>query len=71
MPCPLPWTRVDGYRVHDVPDGDDRPMQRAGGDVVCEDCGDTYYKHPHASRPVDWENRPFLHVLCNGDLVKL
>lgn len=35
---------------------------RAGGDMTCPKCGRVYYDHPQV-----W----FLHVLCDGSLVKL
>ena len=38
---------------------------RAGGDCVCETCGRTYWRHPVLD-PYSW-----LHVLCDGLLVKL
>jgi hypothetical protein len=44
-------------------------FRRAAGDTVCA-CGRPYYKHPHTSHR-DWNDAPYLHVLCNGDLVKL
>lgn len=40
-------------------------FMRAGGEVVCEECGAQYYDHPEAV-PYKW-----LHVLCNGKFVKL
>ena len=39
--------------------------ERCGGDCVCEDCGKTYYRHPVCPE------FPFLHVLCDGSVVKL
>ena len=38
---------------------------RAGGDCVCEVCGQIFYKHPVDGR------FPFLNVLCDGNRVKL
>jgi hypothetical protein len=51
-----------------------RKMRRASGDVLCETCSKEYRKHPlatelHNLSGIDGE--PFLHRLCNGDLVKL
>jgi hypothetical protein len=45
---------------------------RAGGDVVCESCGKTYYQHKEY-KPSGKTNDgvPWLSELCNGDLVKL
>ena len=46
---------------------------RAGGDVVCEECGKKYIDHPmyKGEDGLDWEGRPFLNQLCDGKLVKL
>lgn len=38
---------------------------RAGGDVVCPECGRKYYDHKADA------DHPFLTVLCDGGLVKL
>jgi hypothetical protein len=38
---------------------------RCGGDVVCEQCGKVYYRHPQAA------SAPFLTVLCDGSVCKL
>lgn len=38
---------------------------RAGGDVLCEECGRKLYDHPQ------WPPMPFLHILCDGSVVKL
>lgn len=46
-------------------------MVRACGDCICEVCGKDYYSHPFADEARTDENRPFLHVTCNGDIVKL
>ncbi len=42
---------------------------RAGGDVLCPDCGQKYYDHPQ----FDGEGGTlrFLNILCDGSLVKL
>jgi hypothetical protein len=47
-----------------------RKMHRASGDCVC-DCGKDYYSHPYVTEARDQDGEPFLHVLCNGDIVKL
>lgn len=39
--------------------------QRAGGDVICGQCGEKYYDHP------DCPPEPCLTILCNRTLVKL
>ncbi len=44
---------------------------RAGGDMICEVCKVCYYNHP-VTRPVETQHYGCeLHVLCNGDRVKL
>jgi len=46
--------------------GADEPEYiRAGGGVVCEACGKTYYDHPQHNE------FSFLNVLCDGTVVKL
>lgn len=44
---------------------------RASGDMLCVTCGKTYYDHPLDQEIRDYNNEPFLHRICNGDLVKL
>ncbi len=44
---------------------------RASGNCICNVCGLTYYKHPHDPDVTDWDGNPWLHVLCNGERVKL
>ena len=44
---------------------------RASGDVICEDCGKKYYDHPMDRENLDFNDGPFLHILCNGERVKL
>ena len=39
--------------------------------VVCKECGKEYIEHPYIDNTLDWEGRPYLHVVCNGDIVKL
>ncbi len=48
-----------------------RKMIRASGLVICEHCGKDYYHHPYASECRDDQGHPFLHVTCDGDIVKL
>ena len=45
---------------------------RACGDCVCDVCGKKYYDH-QSYKPSGKTNNdvPWLHELCNGDLVKL
>lgn len=45
-----------------VPEEDDG---RASGNVVCEACGETYYRHPEDPR------EPWMTLLCGGRRVKL
>jgi len=45
---------------------------RAGGDVICPDCGQPYKKHPYSYAEADlFQGHPYLNVLCNGTKVKL
>lgn len=44
---------------------------RTSGDVVCEECGDTYRHHPSDMKQLDSEGRPFLRVGCDGRRLKL
>jgi len=43
---------------------------RASGNCRCKTCGKDYYSHPHASEARDQDGTPYLHVLCDGDIVK-
>ena len=45
-------------------------FRRAGGACVCADCGREYRAHPYSEHS-DYNDDPYLNVLCNGDLVKL
>lgn len=54
---PSPYQRANWYR--------------ASGDCVCEECGKQYYEHPLDQKELSYDNSPFMHILCNGDLVKL
>lgn len=42
---------------------------RADGRCLCPVCNKEYYKHPFSEHQ-GWDG-PYLHKLCNGDLVKL
>lgn len=46
---------------------------RAAAASVCRQCAEEYRKHPLDRRPeaASYNGEPFLHVLCNGNLVKL
>ena len=46
-------------------------MHRASGLVVCDECGKEYYDHPYVAECRTDEGMPFLHLICNGDIVKL
>lgn len=45
-------------------------MIRAGGAVVCSECGKEYFKHPFIDDCL-FDDRPYLHVICDGTIVKL
>ena len=47
-----------------------REWYRADGRCLCE-CGYEYFLHPLDPNDLDWQGNPFMHVLCNGDRVKL
>jgi len=44
---------------------------RASGKSQCSECGKLYLDHPEDFGCLGYDNRPFLHVLCNGKRVKL
>jgi hypothetical protein len=44
---------------------------RASKDCICEACGQEYWRHPFDFWELGYNGEPFLHVLCNGDRVKL
>ena len=44
---------------------------RASGDVICEECGDTYRHHPHDMKQLDSNGEPWLRVRCDGQRLKL
>lgn len=50
---------------------DTLPIRRAGGDCLCSECSRSYYDHPMIDNMLDYNQEPFLHMLCNGDVVKL
>lgn len=50
------------------PSGED---YRAAGDCLCELCGWEFWRHPLDHWELSYDGHPFLHVLCNGDRVKL
>ena len=65
------YDRLSAVRVEVIYDEEPEiKFYRASGDVVCYSCGRQYWHHPFADERA-WNGEPFLHVLCNGDLVKL
>jgi len=44
---------------------------RAGGDVICEVCGEVYYRHADDPRVLSYDGHPFMTFLCDGRSVKL
>lgn len=66
---------LDGLLKDGLPDDDPEDpnqMQRAHGDMVCEECGLAYWRHPPCPLFIDsTTNSPYLHRLCDGRLVKL
>jgi hypothetical protein len=59
---------------HDC-DGD---FYRTEGDMICKDCGKEYWRHPYCgnseygeSMTASFYKQYYLHVLCNGEHIKL
>lgn len=52
---------------------DDSRVYRADHLCQCKVCGREYWCHPEAREPhlLSYDGEPYLHRLCNGDLVKL
>ena len=48
-----------------------REWYRADGCCLCEICTYEYRLHPLDTEDLDYQGNPFMHVLCNGDRVKL
>jgi hypothetical protein len=44
---------------------------RSNGDMVCSICKKKYIDHPMEKDILGYNEEPYLHKLCNGDLVKL
>lgn len=40
-------------------------------ECICERCGLPYWEHPHSPNYLDFDDVPYLHRLCGGQLVKL
>ena len=77
---PVAWLGMEGrdalllasfIRQRALESGMDKDILRASGDVVCEECGDTYNHHPSDMKQLDNEGRPFLRVACDGRRLKL
>ena len=70
-----PHSNKGRYPLEPIPQKTDKLPEfdfiRASGDCVCPVCGETYYKHPYNLDIVDGNGYPWLHVLCDGTLVKL
>ena len=47
------------------------PFYRANGDCICPDCGKRYMDHPMDKWVLSFDGYPILHILCNGERVKL
>lgn len=46
-------------------------VYRASGQCICDCCGKEYWRHKMDKDIIGLHGSPFLHVLCNGDRVKL
>jgi hypothetical protein len=72
---PFHWQRhlqvPQNYDANGAPVEPPGEMVRASGDALCELCGRTYYRHPVTYEYVDWDGHPYLHVGCDGTLLKL
>ena len=77
---PVAWIGMDArdalqlasfIRKRALEAGMNKDILRASGDVVCEECGDTYYHHPSDMKQLDSEGRSFLQVACDGRRLKL
>lgn len=47
-----------------------REWYRADGGAICS-CGMSYREHPYDLNDLAYDGSPYMHVLCNGDRVKL
>ncbi len=43
---------------------------RTAGTMICDECGKEYHSHPYATEARSHDGSPYLHVLCNGDIIK-
>ena len=46
-------------------------MFRASGDCKCPECGEVYRRHPFTPHRAFGDGDPYLHLRCNGEVVKL
>ena len=68
----LQWIADHDNRERELSDREiDLRMMRVNGDIKCEICGKPYYLHDMEMRVIGWQDKPFLHWLCNGILGKL
>lgn len=56
--------------VERYPTGESK-IVRASGDAICPECGEPYRKHPHDEEILDYDDRPFLRIACDGTRLKL
>jgi hypothetical protein len=59
------------YSHHHGPFGFLHHQVHRTGNGTCSICGQTYQKHKWERGLLDQNGEPFVHRLCNGDLVKL
>lgn len=62
--------QTHGSAYQEVREDQPLPIKRVSGECICDLCGQQYYAHPNAPY-LGYDDKPFLRVLCNGDLVKL
>lgn len=48
-----------------------RDTIRASGMCICEKCGKEYWWHPYVDNCRDMDGYPFVHITCDGTIVKL
>lgn len=46
-------------------------MIRTDGGAICSVCGKEHRDHPYIDEARDWDGYPFLHLICDGMIVKL
>jgi hypothetical protein len=46
-------------------------VRRANKDCICEYCNRSYINHPMDLVELSFNGEPYLHILCNGERVKL